>query len=116
MAGWFFAIIALTGAFLNVRGKWQGFLFWLISNAWWCWYNFNSDEYAQALLFGLFWFLSLYGIFQWRKKQANFNKKIEQAIKNTRRTKKVQLNKLLYENYMMAKYIVNKKGSKHGKG
>lgn len=64
---WIVVAIALTGAFLNTRSKWQGFLLWLVSNAWWCGYNIVAGEYPQAFLFGVFWILSLYGIFEWRK-------------------------------------------------
>lgn len=65
---WIVAIIALSGVYLNARGKWQGFLFWLASNAWLCWHNLAIGEYTQASLFATFWLLSAYGIHQWRKK------------------------------------------------
>ncbi|NIS54465.1 MAG: nicotinamide mononucleotide transporter [Phycisphaerae bacterium] len=68
---WFIAAIALMGVYLNTRCKWQGFLLWLISNAWWCCHNVSIGEYAQAMLFGAYWFLSLYGIFNWKRKGAN---------------------------------------------
>lgn len=64
---WLIVVIALIGVVLNVRRKWQGFLLWLISNAWWCWHNLVIGEYAQALLFGVFWGLSIYGIYNWKK-------------------------------------------------
>lgn len=66
---WIITIIAITGVVLNARCKWYGFLFWLISNAWWCWHNYVIGEHAQSVLFGAFWLLSLYGIYRWRKSQ-----------------------------------------------
>lgn len=62
------AVLALLGVYLNARRKWQGFLFWLVSNAWWCWHNVTIGEYPQAVLFAIFWLVTLYGIYQWRKK------------------------------------------------
>ena len=59
-------VIALTGVFLNARGKWQGFLFWLVSNVCWCWHNIKLGEYAQAVLFAVCWVLTVYGIWCWR--------------------------------------------------
>lgn len=100
---WIVAIIALTGVYLNARGKWHGFLFWLVSNAWWCWHNFLIDEYAQASLFASFWLLSLYGIYNWRKKAANINSEIGQQHKVkflvTSLCKRIlQIKKTLYSN------------------
>lgn len=64
---WLIAVIAIIGVVLNARGKWHGFLFWLISNAWWCRHNIIIAEYAQAVVFGVFFVTSLYGIYHWRK-------------------------------------------------
>jgi len=101
---WLVVAVALAGAFLNTRGKWQGFLLWLISNAWWCWYNIIAGEYPQVFLFGVFWFISLYGIFQWRKIQREI-KNYKQAVKdfgqtrtNERELTNKQLALLLEEN------------------
>ena len=59
-------IIALGGVILNVKRKWQGFLLCLVSNGWWFWHNITIGEYCQAVLFAVFWLLSLYGIYKWR--------------------------------------------------
>ena len=68
------AVLALLGASLNARRKWQGYLCWIISNAWWCWHNINIGEYGQAALFGSFWLLTIYGIYNWKRKGANHGK------------------------------------------
>lgn len=68
---WLIVVIALVGIVLNVRRKWQGFLFWLVSNAWWCVHNIAIGEYAQAVLFFVFWVLSVYGIHNWKRKESN---------------------------------------------
>ncbi|MHC4397793.1 MAG: nicotinamide mononucleotide transporter [Planctomycetota bacterium] len=67
-------MIALIGVVLNVRRRWEGFLFWLISNAWWCWHNYKIGEYEQGILFGIFWLLSLYGIYSWKRKESNHSR------------------------------------------
>ncbi len=112
MINWLIAAIALVGVVLNVWGKWQGFLFWLISNAWWCGYNYVSNEYAQSVLFGAFWFLSLYGIYKWRKNREATEKKIEQAKAERRNFNNKQMSTLFHNNFVMAQHIV---GQKHPK-
>lgn len=73
---WFITVIALIGGYLNTKRKWQGFILWLISNAWWCCHNIIIGEYAQSTVFGLFWFLSFYGIYNWKiKGEKNQNPK-----------------------------------------
>ncbi|MHC4617239.1 MAG: hypothetical protein ACYTEQ_05750 [Planctomycetota bacterium] len=64
---WCVAAIAAAGAVLNVKHRWQGFVFWLVSNSWWLLYNVCRQEYAAAALFALFLGLSAYGIISWRK-------------------------------------------------
>lgn len=64
------AFIALIGLYLNLRGKWEGYLLWLFSNAYWCAYNCFNGDYVQSLLFAVFWILSLFGLCLWRKKTA----------------------------------------------
>lgn len=102
---WFVVAIALVGVFLNARGKWQGFLFWLISNAFWCHHNIIIDEYAQAALFGIFWFLSLYGISQWQRKHKAVERQFSKAIRETREFSSKQMEKLLRENMGMRSFI-----------
>lgn len=122
---WLVVAIALAGAFLNTRGKWQGFLLWLVSNAWWCGYNIWKGEYPQAFLFGVFWFLSLYGIFQWRKTHKDFEKEIEgerqlrygvvkfnrelgmrlDLAKNREELSIKELSRLLHQNNVMRSFI-----------
>jgi len=64
---WIAAAISLIGVFLNARGKWQGFCFWLLSNSYWCVYETLRGEYPQAALFAAYWILALYGLLRWLK-------------------------------------------------
>ncbi|MDD5327450.1 MAG: nicotinamide mononucleotide transporter [Phycisphaerae bacterium] len=92
------AVVALAGVILNARGKWQGFLLWLISNAWWCGYNIWKGEYVQAFLFGVFWGLAFFGIFYWKTLRRVHNEQIEQAIADATKVANKQLSILLEEN------------------
>ena len=65
---WIIVMIAITGVVLNVRRKWQCFLFWGVSNLWWLRHNICIDEYAQAVLFGVFFLLCLYGAIEWESR------------------------------------------------
>ncbi len=67
---WLIVVAALIGAMLNARGKWQGFVFWLVSNAFWAIHNIRIGEYAQASLYGAFWLLAAYGAIHWRSEHA----------------------------------------------
>ena len=78
---WLIVVIALVGIVLNVQRKWQGFLFWLVSNAWWFQHNLVIGEYAQAVLFFVFWILSVYGIYCWKRKESNYGGQ-KNSIKN----------------------------------
>jgi len=68
---WFVVFIALGGVVLNVRKQWQGFLLWLVSNAYWCVYNTARGDYPQAVLYAVFWLLAVYGIYHWRLKETD---------------------------------------------
>ena len=70
---WIIVTIALIGTILNARQKWQGFLFWFVSNGWLCVYNATISEYAQSSLFGAYLLLTVYGIYCWKKKERNQN-------------------------------------------
>jgi nicotinamide riboside transporter PnuC len=70
---WLITTIALAGVVLNARGKWQGFLFWLVSNAYWTWHNATIGEYAQAALLSVFWLLALYGLAYWRTHSRKYS-------------------------------------------
>jgi len=79
---WIIVAIALAGVVLNVRRRWEGFLLWLISNGWWFQHNLVIGEYHQAVLFGVFWLLSVYGIYSWKRK--GFNRGSKNNVKNNR--------------------------------
>ena len=82
MIVWLITGIALIGAVLNLQRKWQCFIFWIISNFCWFLYCAFKQEFALAVLFGIFMVLSAWGIDEWKKPQRpsadviNFCKRI----------------------------------------
>ena len=65
------SIIALIGTFMNAeRNKW-GFALWLISNLYMCVRFFKIGEYAQSVLFLIYFLLAIKGVFVWTKKEKN---------------------------------------------
>lgn len=63
---WIITAIALIGTVLNANKQRIGFLFWIVSNLGLFLYNYQNDEYAQALLFFIYLLLAIYGLFKWR--------------------------------------------------
>lgn len=63
---WLAMLIAIAGVVFNIRKRREGFALWLFSNAYWAARNFGLGEYAQMILFIVFFGLSGYGFFAWR--------------------------------------------------
>ncbi len=72
---WLITAIALTGAMFNARGKWYGFLFWLISTAWMAVHNLRIGEREQALQYAVFWLFAVHGLIHWRKSEPTYSEK-----------------------------------------
>ena len=64
---WLIAILALLGGVLNAAEHWQGFVCWVVTNTYWCVYNWRKHERAQAVVFAVFLVLSIWGIWRWRQ-------------------------------------------------
>ena len=99
------AIVAVTGVALNAKGKWQGFIFGMISSVWWCGYNIWLGEYIQAFLFGVFCVLSFYGIFKWQYDRKKLIERHEREILTTQKRENIRLTELLDENARMGAFI-----------
>ncbi|MHC4542351.1 MAG: hypothetical protein ACYS74_21630 [Planctomycetota bacterium] len=69
MIQWTITAVALAGLVLNIAKRWQGYLLWCVSNAYWAYYNYQADEYAQAALFAVFWIASVAGVTVWKRKR-----------------------------------------------
>lgn len=107
ITNWVMVVVALTGAFLNVRRKWYGFVFWLVSNAWWTVHHSCLEEWPQAFTFAVFWLLSAYGISAWRKTTKEVEETIQQTKSETRQISNKQISNLLQQNISMSSFIRN---------
>ena len=65
------SIIALIGTFMNAERNKVGFAFWLVSNLYMTVRFFVIAEYAQAILFFIYFVLAIKGLFVWTKKEEN---------------------------------------------
>ncbi len=63
------SVIAFTGTIINAERSKVGFLFWLISNAYFSVRFFYIGEYSQGVLFALYFLWAIRGIYVWRKKE-----------------------------------------------
>lgn len=68
---WVMSGIALIGTILNAERNIVGFLFWLVSNLYMTIRFAYIGEYAQALLFLIYFLLAIRGIVVWQKKGKN---------------------------------------------
>lgn len=61
-------LLALIGVVLNIKKKILCFYIWLFTNASWAAVDFYKGIPMQGLLFTVYTFLAVYGIYEWRKK------------------------------------------------
>lgn len=66
---WVMSAVALFGTILNAERNIYGFMFWLISNLYMVIRFAYIGEYAQALLFFIYFILAIRGIISWRNKE-----------------------------------------------
>lgn len=91
---WIVAGIAVVGVVLNVRKKWQCFLCWMFTNAFWFGRNISIGEHAQAVTFAVFFAVSFYGMIAWRicKKEKDYIRQATIWICESLLTAKAKIN------------------------
>lgn len=67
---WIMSGIALIGSILNSSGNKYGFIFWIISNLYMSIRFYAIGEYAQALLFAIYFIIAIRGLNVWSKKKT----------------------------------------------
>lgn len=67
---WLLTILSLVGVVLNIKHRRECFFVWAGTNAAWTIVDYNAGLYAQAALFGIYFCLALWGIWEWRHKEA----------------------------------------------
>ena len=74
---WLMSAVALFGTMLNAERNIYGFLFWLVSNLYMAIRFAYIGEYAQAVLFFIYFILAIRGIVSWKKKEQENYKYIK---------------------------------------
>lgn len=80
---WIMSGIALAGTIINAERNRVGFLFWLVSNIYMSVRFLVIGEYAQSVLFFIYFILAIRGIMVWGNKE-NKEKNDEQEYKNAK--------------------------------
>lgn len=62
-------ILALLGAYYVSSGNRLGFFIWIFTNIFFMIHNYMIDQWQQALLFGAYLCLAIYGFFNLYKKE-----------------------------------------------
>jgi nicotinamide riboside transporter PnuC len=65
---WILSGLSIIGAFLNARQRIEGFYFWLFANMAWIAFNIHIGLYGQVPMWVFYTIISVYGIYEWRKK------------------------------------------------
>lgn len=65
--GWLLTIIMIIGAILNARKIRSGFIFWIISNVGWVFYNIYTKTYEQIPAWVVLTVVTSYGWYNWGK-------------------------------------------------
>lgn len=68
---WIMSAVALAGTLMNAERNKYGFVFWLISNLYMTVRFAVIGEYAQMLLFFVYFLLAIRGIVAWTKKEKS---------------------------------------------
>jgi nicotinamide riboside transporter PnuC len=72
---WAMSAIALAGTLINAERNKYGFVFWLVSNMYMTIRFFVIGEYAQSVLFFIYFLLAIRGIVSWGKKELKDSSK-----------------------------------------
>lgn len=64
---WFMSLLALYGTIMNAEQNKWGFVFWLITNAYWAFTDFKAGLWAQGCLFVAYFLLAIRGLWVWGK-------------------------------------------------
>ena len=59
-------IISLAGVILNVKKRPECFYLWAVANVAWAVIDFKAGLYAQSALFIVYFFLAIWGIYEWQ--------------------------------------------------
>lgn len=66
---WALTAISLAGVVCNVRRMRICFALWLFSNGGWCLLDLRNENYPRAVLMGVYFVMSVWGLWSWRQKE-----------------------------------------------
>jgi nicotinamide riboside transporter PnuC len=78
---WAVAILDIIGVVVNIRQNRWGFFIWIFTNLFLAGINYNIGQYAQSVLFLVYFIFSVWGWFAWKKETSLAPPK---WVKNTR--------------------------------
>lgn len=64
---WTITIASIIGTVANIYKKSWCFVIWVFTNGIWCVIDYRTGLYAQAFLFGIYFLLAVWGLYQWGK-------------------------------------------------
>lgn len=67
---WALTALSIVGVWLNIKKNIWGFYLWLIGDIGWIYVDFKAGLTGQAVLFIVYSALCIYGIYEWRDKEA----------------------------------------------
>ena len=65
IVSWINTLFSIYGNFLVIKKKREGFIVWIISNMIWVFIDYTVGLNAQAMLFIVYTFISMYGYIKW---------------------------------------------------
>jgi len=68
---WLMSGVALAGTIINAERNKLGFVFWIVSNLYMTIRFAVISEYAQMILFFIYFILAIRGLYSWSKKEEN---------------------------------------------
>lgn len=68
---WSLTIASLTGVYLNVRRRWEGFAIWTVTNLSWAIIDASHGIWSQAALQSVYCGFAVYGIWSWKIRKTD---------------------------------------------
>jgi len=66
---WSITALALFGAWLNARRRWQGFVVWMFTNAAMGVKSASQGDWAEFVLWGVYGGICIVGLCTWKRKE-----------------------------------------------
>lgn len=71
---WAITAVSLFGVIANIYKKPICYVLWTMTNAYWCGHNYMHSELQQAVLFAVYFVLSLWGLYTWGRHRRPDNR------------------------------------------